>query len=439
MPRERRSECWWWRVRSRLLQNKPRSQNSGGKKIRREIYVVDKKNTQIGSLLFPQHFKLFYLNAGFYFNVLLLEGVRDAVWPTSLWRRRVGSSTTSTRIPASVWSTSGFLWVASTSLNHKWENETLHLLLFLNEKYMWRFSVQIIDEADRMIDSMHQLWLSQMVKAVFKSGSEPDASSIFRRTEPTHITAARYGRGLPLERTQPRKQLNRPRLSCLVCSLSPPQMPLQKLLFSATLTQNPEKLQQLGLHQPRLFSSVSGSAATAPALSQDRFDFPEGLTVRADREKCEPTSVKWGDPVSPVVLFLFSGVLRPLHTEQKAAAHPPLHPAHEAQPHPLFHQLQGDGAQVGEDYTSGTFLQLHHLLSNKLLFFSCLSFRLLLLVRLFGGVQAAEFSSRLSPGERKKTLKEFEQGKIQLWVEKKRFCPESDAMKPKNRKTITWN
>ncbi|TMS12605.1 ATP-dependent RNA helicase DDX51 [Larimichthys crocea] len=40
--------------------------------------------------------------------------------------------------------------------------------------------------------------------------------------------------------------------------------------------------------------------------------------------------------------------------------------------------------------------------------------RLYLLVQLFGGIQAAEFSSRLSPGERKKTLKEFEQGKIQL-------------------------
>lgn len=61
-------------------------------------------------------------------------------------------------------------------------------------------------------------------------------------------------------------------------------MPLQKLLFSATLTQNPEKLQQLGLHQPRLFSSVSGSGATTPTLSQDRFDFPEGLTVRAGQQ-----------------------------------------------------------------------------------------------------------------------------------------------------------
>uniref|UniRef100_A0A3B3HRK0 DEAD (Asp-Glu-Ala-Asp) box polypeptide 51 n=1 Tax=Oryzias latipes TaxID=8090 RepID=A0A3B3HRK0_ORYLA len=42
--------------------------------------------------------------------------------------------------------------------------------------------------------------------------------------------------------------------------------------------------------------------------------------------------------------------------------------------------------------------------------------RLYLLVQLFGGVQAAEFSSRLSPNERKRTLKEFDQGKIQLLI-----------------------
>lgn len=112
----------------------------------------------------------------------------------------------------------------------------------------------IIDEADRMIDSMHQSWLSQVVKAVYRSGSGPGAMSIFRRTEPAHVTAA---------------------------SLSPPQMPLQKLLFSATLTQNPEKLQQLGLHQPRLFSSVHSHSITTPAdptQEQGLFNFPQGLT-----------------------------------------------------------------------------------------------------------------------------------------------------------------
>lgn len=204
----------------------------------------------------------------------------------------------------------------------------------------------IIDEADRMIDSMHQSWLSQVGKMVYRSGSGSEAMSIFRRTDPVCVTAA---------------------------SLSPPQMPLQKLLFSATLTQNPEKLQQLGLHQPRLFSSIhslsnpppaaitSSSSNTTPAIpiqKQDHFDFPQGLT-----EYYVPCTLS----------------KKPL-------------------------------------------LILHFILRMKLSPILCFTnsretvHRLYMLVQLFGGIQAAEFSSRLSPGERKKTLKEFEQGKIQLLI-----------------------
>lgn len=40
--------------------------------------------------------------------------------------------------------------------------------------------------------------------------------------------------------------------------------------------------------------------------------------------------------------------------------------------------------------------------------------RLFLLVQAFGGVSAAEFSSRCGPGQRKAVLKQFEQGKVQL-------------------------
>lgn len=195
----------------------------------------------------------------------------------------------------------------------------------------------VIDEADRMIDSMHHSWLGQVAKAVFKAGSGSESSSVFKRSEPTHITAA---------------------------SLSPPQMPLQKLLFSATLTMNPEKLQQLGLHQPRLFSSTRGGPGPTPipgpasALTQERFHFPEGLT-----EYYVPCTLS----------------KKPL-------------------------------------------LILHHVLHMK--FYPLLCFtnsrqaahRLYLLVKLFGGVEVAEFSSRLSSAERKHTLRDFLQGKIQLLI-----------------------
>ena len=51
--------------------------------------------------------------------------------------------------------------------------------------------MQIIDEADRMIDSMHQAWLPQVVKATYKTGSGQEALSIFSRFEPACVTAAR--------------------------------------------------------------------------------------------------------------------------------------------------------------------------------------------------------------------------------------------------------
>lgn len=51
--------------------------------------------------------------------------------------------------------------------------------------------MQIIDEADRMIDSMHQAWLSQVVKATYSTGSGREASSIFSRSELACVTAAR--------------------------------------------------------------------------------------------------------------------------------------------------------------------------------------------------------------------------------------------------------
>ncbi|KAM8831548.1 ATP-dependent RNA helicase DDX51 [Spinachia spinachia] len=191
----------------------------------------------------------------------------------------------------------------------------------------------IIDEADRMIDSMHQSWLSQVVKAVYRSGGGADPMSIFRRNEPAHVTAA---------------------------SLSPPQMPLQKLLFSATLTQNPEKLQQLGLHQPRLFSSIHSHSGAPQGSTQTQggYDFPQGLT-----EYYVPCTLS----KKPLLIlhFILRMKLSPVlcFTNSRETAH-----------------------------------------------------RLYLLVQFFGGIQAAEFSSRLSPAERKKTLKEFKQGKIQLLI-----------------------
>uniref|UniRef100_A0A8D0NP20 ATP-dependent RNA helicase n=1 Tax=Sus scrofa TaxID=9823 RepID=A0A8D0NP20_PIG len=195
----------------------------------------------------------------------------------------------------------------------------------------------IIDEADRMIDSMHQSWLPRVMAAAFPGEGTKGPLALLQRTQLQAVTAA---------------------------SISCPQMPLQKLLFSATLTQNPEKLQQLGLYQPRLFSTGSAPGGPRdPDVDEDRdsggkYTFPAGLT-----HHYIPCSLRL-KPLVILHLILemnFSRVL--CFTNSRENSH-----------------------------------------------------RLFLLVQAFGGVTVAEFSSRYGPGQRKTILKQFEQGKIQLLI-----------------------
>ncbi|XP_039937235.1 ATP-dependent RNA helicase DDX51 [Hirundo rustica] len=193
----------------------------------------------------------------------------------------------------------------------------------------------IVDEADRMIDDMHQNCLNQIVRAAFQGESGSGSNMLFQRTKPGPVTAASS------------------------CS---PQIPLQKLLFSATLTQDPEKLQQLDLFQPRLFTSVySEKNRDGTETEQDtnnKYTLPEGLSQCY--VPCDLNS-------KPLLLLYFMLKMRFTRvlcfTNSREASH-----------------------------------------------------RLFLLVQAFGGVTVAEFSSRLSPNERKRTMKEFEQGKIQLLI-----------------------
>ncbi|XP_050780425.1 ATP-dependent RNA helicase DDX51 [Gopherus flavomarginatus] len=195
----------------------------------------------------------------------------------------------------------------------------------------------IIDEADRMIDDMHQKWLHQVVKAVFRAEDDSGTNLLFQRTEPGPVTAA---------------------------STCCPQIPLQKLLFSATLTRNPEKLQELGLYQPRLFTSVYSEKRAVTAgteTEQDaekKYTLPEGLS-----QYYVPCNL------NSKPLFLLYFMLRMKFTRVLC-------------------------------FTNSK--QTSH--------------RLFLLIQAFGGVNVAEFSSRLTPSERQRTLKEFERGKIQLLI-----------------------
>nr|XP_009931532.1 PREDICTED: ATP-dependent RNA helicase DDX51 [Opisthocomus hoazin] len=195
----------------------------------------------------------------------------------------------------------------------------------------------IVDEADRMIDDMHQNCLNQIVKAAFCVEGDSGSNMLFQRTKPGPITAAS---------------------SCCL------QIPLQKLLFSATLTQDPEKLQQLDLFQPRLFTSVYSEKKTLGDGGETEHDTDKKYTLPEGLSQC----------------------------------------------------------YVPCDLNSKPLLLLHFMLTMEFTRVLCFtnsreaSHRLFLLVQAFGGVTVAEFSSRLPPNERQRTMKEFEQGKIQLLI-----------------------
>lgn len=193
----------------------------------------------------------------------------------------------------------------------------------------------VIDEADRMMDSMYQSWLPRVVAAAFPNDGAKGPPALLQRRQLEAVTAA---------------------------STCCPQMPLQKLLFSATLTQNPEKLQQLGLYQPRLFSTGLARGGTRDTGEDvdlgGKYTFPVGLM-----HHYVPCSLR-AKPLVILHLILDMNFTRVLcFTNSRENSH-----------------------------------------------------RLFLLVQAFGGVTVAEFSSRLGPGQRRTVLKQFEQGKIQLLI-----------------------
>lgn len=51
---------------------------------------------------------------------------------------------------------------------------------------------QVIDEADRMMDSMHQSWLPRVVAAAFPNDGTKGPFALFQRRQLQAVTAARY-------------------------------------------------------------------------------------------------------------------------------------------------------------------------------------------------------------------------------------------------------
>jgi ATP-dependent RNA helicase DDX51/DBP6 len=113
----------------------------------------------------------------------------------------------------------------------------------------------VIDEADRMMSTIQQDgWLTALETAVYTRG---------RARPPPHLTAA-------------------------ALLLGPPAVPLQKLLFSATLSQDPELLEQLNLFEPKLFRCVVPARMRIQDGAQEAGEFSLPSTLRQEYLACDP-------------------------------------------------------------------------------------------------------------------------------------------------------
>jgi ATP-dependent RNA helicase DDX51/DBP6 len=116
----------------------------------------------------------------------------------------------------------------------------------------------VIDEADRVMEDVQNDWLTHVENAVFA----PDSG----RTPPG--------------------QLN------VQTSNQPDNIPLQKLLFSATLSKDPEILQQLNLYEPKMFTtSVNPDSILAKNLSSNP-EFATPLELKELFVKCDDPQLK---------------------------------------------------------------------------------------------------------------------------------------------------
>lgn len=190
----------------------------------------------------------------------------------------------------------------------------------------------ILDEADRVVEDIRRTLIPQVEAAVF--GNE---------------------RGNCCCCGKPRSQRLYPH-PLTACSLQHCREPAQKLLYSATLTQDPEKLQSLMLFQPILFTA--SSQVQSVGTFAGKYTTPQGLSefFYVVKNATKPLAV-WN-------LVVNRGYRRTLcFTRSREEAH-----------------------------------------------------RLSLVLKFMGGVEVQEFSADLSNTDRQKVLKAFASGKLDVLV-----------------------
>lgn len=157
----------------------------------------------------------------------------------------------------------------------------------------------VIDEADRLVNQPYQNWVGRVLEASNAANKcniseyvkaplqvAPDGKSFI--IDPiTHRNAGGIS-GLAKSVTGEKEKTSSPSETGLISGVFGHPVPLRKMLFSATLTQDPQKLARLGLGNPKHYDAnfLKRSAAqmdqnnegeVASAVKAGRYFVPEGL------------------------------------------------------------------------------------------------------------------------------------------------------------------
>ena len=208
-----------------------------------------------------------------------------------------------------------------------------------------------------------------------------------------------------------------------------PTSPLQKLLFSATMTQNPEHLATLNLHQPKLFTVASALQSKGRGCNLDTaFTLPKQLEQR---------TVKCSLEHKPLVLLQLltsneksaaeDSMKRVLcFTNSKESTHRCVVACMDAvnRIRPIdtctsMHQVVGHRVGSNPRLYLCFFVLFPLVLKLTILHVTLYTnvkslFRLYLLLDAFKLVSVGEISSSLGQGKRKMILNNFKDGKIQV-------------------------
>ena len=133
----------------------------------------------------------------------------------------------------------------------------------------------VIDEADRLLMHSFQEWLPKVLEAIHQSRE----GALMRPADSDLVRAGGVVGARMAQKVDPVTQ----RSAFLNVAVMERQYThLQKLLFSATLTQNPEKIDSLKLVNPQYFTATSGGKSflyTIPSTLEQK------LTVCTEQHK----------------------------------------------------------------------------------------------------------------------------------------------------------